>query len=385
MESKNLNGTGGTGGPGAAGPTGQAGGTGRLEGSVAAELSLNNQNQTVEQFALEVAYQGLVGATGGGGGIPSNVEAARQQGITATSMRDKLFDKVAAMDKPTEIIAELKVRHDEFTIVEGKANSQVAYCAFRMGFYLLKLQSIRMQLNRRDWVEWSEKNVGFISKRSREKYMNIAGLPGAELHLVYGVELLSELGSWYSSLSEKDAGLLGNDPIAELLKTRRFSSRMSLEERRAFLEAVIQVRKLERQGIIIALNLMERFLKDHKPLNSDERKFLKGLAKDKDAPQLHMERFIAEKRDRKKFIPEPAPAEPNVDHEGAADDDGVSKNPTIPNIDVQVATLDQSLEAYLKPDAVIPGGVDAEALERMAERALELAKKLKESKSSNVQ
>lgn len=381
---------GGTGGPGAAGSMGQTGGPGVQAGMGIVEPLLNNPNQTIEQFALEVAYQGLVGATGGGGGIPSTVKEAQQVGVTMASMRLQLSEKVNAMENATEIITELRVRHSEFNIVLGKANSQVAYCAFRMGFYLLRLQGLRMQLNKRDWVDWAAKHVDFISKRSREKYMNIASLPAVESHFAYGVELLSEIGSYYSSLSEDDAELLGPDPTATLLKSKKFAPDAQHEDRKALLEAVIQVKKLERQKVCVDVDVMERFLKDHKPLTSEERKFLKELAElDKGAPQRHMEQFISEKIERKNFIPDPdqpvAFSEAVGASQGGSDDDGGSKKPKIPNIDMQVATLDESFDRYLSEDAEIPGSVDVEALERLASKALELVKKVKGTQQGNPQ
>ena len=223
---------------------GMTGGPGGIGSTNIANPILNSVSQSVEQFAVDYAYQGLVGATGGSGAIPPTVEEAHQKGITMSTMREELYAQVDKLENTDEIIDALKAQNTEYHVVEGKANAQVAYCAYRMGFYLRRLQTIRR--NRRDWGAWSEKNVGFISKRSREKYMNIAGLPGVEMHLAYGVELLSEVGSVYSSLEEKEAFALGSDPIATLLKSRKFTAETPYEERKLHLDAVIQVKKLER-------------------------------------------------------------------------------------------------------------------------------------------
>lgn len=376
--------TGGTGG------TGASGGTGDIGSTNSENHFYNDPNQSIEQFAMEYAYQGLVGATGGKGAIPQTVEEARRQGITMSTMRDKLIDIIKTMENPDEIIAKLKIKNKEFQVVEGKANSQVAYCALNMGLYLLKLQAIRIQLNKRDWVEWSEKNVNFISKRSREKYMNIAGLPGAERHLAYGVELLSEIGSVYSLLNEEEAATLGLDAIETLLKKSNFNDGTSYEERKLHLDSVVQVKKLERNHVFIPLQLMTRFLRRYKPFTSEERRFLREIGKvDKQAPKRHLEEFIVQSRDRKDFITkscEEIDLSSSTDraHVREIDNDSL-KNIKIPNIDVQVATLSQSFDRYLVQGEGLPAKVDIEALEHLAQKALELVKKAKESSLDNTQ
>ena len=54
-------------------------------------------------------------------------------------------------------------------------------------------------------------------------------------------------------------------------------------------------------------------------------------------------------------------------------------------LSAQVATLDESFDRYLAQEAEIPGGVDVEALERLASKALELVKKFKKAQQSNPQ
>lgn len=351
----------------------QAATSDKLRGLVTQTPSLNNQDQKVEDYAAIVAYQGLFHDASGDASIPDSVMAAVENNITMESMRNILFNKVNAMNNADEILEELKVRHREFVLIQDKANAHVAFYAFRIGFYLLKLQTLRTAENKRDWVAWANKHIPFISKRSREKYMNFSSIPKVENYLWLGVERLSEIGSYYSKFSDEDAKGLGPDPIGMLLKTKGLEDDIPFEQRKTKIDAIIEVYKLERMDVYVAVECMEDFLNIEAPLTGEERKYLKELGKgDKAAPQAYLDKFIAKELKRSEFVPKKEDASTS-----AVETQEKSSEKSVPNIDVQVTQLSQSIKPFLGEKATIEGKVDIEAVESLIADLEALKSKLK--------
>jgi hypothetical protein len=339
----------------------QAATSDKLRGLVAQTPSLNNQDQKVEDYAAIVAYQGLFHDAAGDDSIPDSVKDAAEKNITMESMRNILFNRINAMNSAGELIDELKVRHSEFVLIQDKANAHVAFYAFRIGFYLLKLQTLRYSENKRDWGAWSNKNIPFIGKRSREKYMNFSSVPMVEKYLWLGVERLSEIGSYYSKFSDEDAMQLGPDPIGTLLKNKGLDDDIPFEQRKTKIDAIIEVYKLERMDVYVPVECMEEFLNIEAPLTGEERKYLKELAKtDKEAPKAHLDKIIAKELKRSEFVPKKEEA-------STAEADALETNSekSVPNIDVQVTQLSQSIKPFLGEKATVDGKVSIEALESL--------------------
>jgi hypothetical protein len=154
------------------------------------------------------------------------------QNVGAADMRKVLVESIASKTDVKVIIEEVQTLYSEFNVLQDKANSFLAFHAFRIGLYLLKLQALRYGQNLRDWSTWASRHLVFIKKRSREKYMNLASLPMVEEHLWLGIERLAAVGTHYSSLNDADRDVLGNDPISSLLKKQGFREDMTFEERK---------------------------------------------------------------------------------------------------------------------------------------------------------
>jgi len=333
----------------------------KLAGLVMQTSSLNNQDQKVEDYAAIVAYQGLFHDASGDSSIPDSVKAAAEGNITMESMRNILFNRINAVNSADKLIEELKVRHSEFVLIQDKANAHVAFYAFRIGFYLLKLQTLRYAENKRDWVAWANKRIPFISKRSREKYMNFSSIPKVENYLWLGVERLSEIGSYYSKFSDEDALQLGSDPIGMMLEAKGLKDDIPFEQRKTKIDAIIEVYKLERMDVYVSVDCMEDFLNLEAPLTGEERKYLKELGKaDKTAPEAHLDKFIAKELKRSEFVPKKEEAST-----AEADAQEKSSEKSVPNIDVQVTQLSQSIKPFLGEKATVEGKVSIEAVESL--------------------
>ena len=373
-----------------AGGTGGPGGNPPRAGNPVEALNFSNPDQTVDEFAQEVTFIGFVSETGGHGQIPTTAHEAREKGISAGEMRKEQDKAIEGISTVEQAITEVKARYAKFTIVEKKANSVMAFHALGMGRVFIRMRELHAKVvGHRDWISFANAQVPEVSKRSREKYVNIAALPGVEDHLAYGVEALAEFGSHYASLNQAEKAGLGENPILTYLSRRQFSLDTPYEERKLHLDAVVQVKKLDRQGIFLSVELMERFLRSFSPLTKEERAYLKSLPGDPVSnAQKYVEAFVSSGKTRDEFAPkqntdQSSQASSSINHEVEAQgtETGLPPKPlTIPNLDVQVATLEQSLAAYLTPDSSeLPGTVDVDALERVARQALELAQKLRKS------
>ncbi len=357
--------TGGTGGPGPSGYDNTNNATGNDI------RKMNVPGQTIEDYAREIAYQGLIIATGGIGGIPTSVHEAQVQNVTIKDMRKVLINTIGNMNSVEDLIDNLKKAHDEFLVVLDKANSQTAFNALPVGLYLLKLQAVRYGENRRDWVAWANTRIKFISKRSREKYMSLASLPMVEEHLEYGVERLAEIGSHYAKLSDEERTLLGDDPVARLMEKKGLTDDIPFDERKAKLDAIIEVYKLERMKVYIPPETMEDFLDSYPPLTGDERKYLKKISQDdQTAPENHLNRIIGKELKRSEFIPSAGDSndglgEGESETASSSDQQESASLRSIPNIDKQLTTLSQSLKVYLRPGAKVKGKVDVAAVENL--------------------
>lgn len=346
---------------------------------------LNNPGQTVEDFAKDAAYQGLVGVTGGVGQIPSTVELAKEQHVSAAAMRAELILTINAKSDVALIIVELKALYDEFTVLQDKANSFLAFQAFRIGLYLLKLQAIRYNQNLHDWSDWATQNLTFIKKRTREKYMSMAALPMVEEHLWLGIERLSAMGTYYSGLKDADRVELGPDPIHKLLEEKGFRDDMTHEERKARADAIIEVYKLDRMGVCIKPDLMERFLAVQDPLTGEERKHLKQLSKDQgeSAPSDLLTKIITKQLKRKHFIPKQDDAV-TMEQEGEAAVEVQSEDlgTSLPNVDTLLARASESIKPYVHQGLKLKGKVDLALVDRLIADLTAFKKVVEESSAA---
>jgi len=362
-QASSTGGTGGTGSPANPGIT--------TESAVSLQDGLkflNNPGQTVEDFAKAAAYQGLVGATGGLGQIPQTVELAKEQKVSASTMRATLAAEIDSKSDESQLVEELKALYGEFTILQDKANSILAFHAFRMGLYLLRLQAIRYSKNLHDWTTHAALKVPFIKKRTREKYMSMAALPMVEEHLWLGIERLAAMGTYYNGLKDTEREALGPDPVSSLLAKQGFRDDMTFDERKARADAIIEVYKLERLGVFIDPKLMENFLEVQDPLTGEERKHLKKLAEEqgKSAPSELLTKVSTQQVSRKAFIPtQDDTAATQQSGEVVAEGQAEAPETSLPNVDTLLARASESIKPYVHQGLKLKGKVDLTLIDRL--------------------
>jgi len=378
-------GTGGTGGAGFTGGTGGTGGTGFIGSTGASGLggdvgkainSIMDLNESVEDFAKQVAYTGLYGATGGAGGI-GTLEDAANKNVSLADISQEFSEQIDQLKDTEVILKDFNECQGVFNLVMSKTNAVNAYFAFMQGKRLLKLQSIRSMQNSRDWIKWITAKLPNLKKRTREKYMSLAAVPGVENHFEYGVERLAEFGAIYSPKSETDKTALGSDPFSNYMKSFNLEMGTSHDERKNYVDAVIEVSKLNRIGVDFPLDVMTNFLRVQDPLTSEERKHLKKLGKE-EAIKL-LTQIITKELNRKNFIAgtDTPSSETGAsgDTQKASTDTSTDDSLTGLNIDRMVSTLCKSLKPVASNTAKLDGKFDRDALVQLKvyiEQLLEL-------------
>lgn len=361
--------TGCTGGMGFTGGTGASG----LGGEVGKTISsIMDMDESIAAFAKKVAYAGLHGATGEQGQIGS-LDDAIKNNDSLSSLSKKFSDQIDQMKEPDAILNDFNECQTTLDFVLNKTNAVNAYFAFMQGKRLLRLKALRTQDNNNDWTKWISAKLPNLKKRSREKYMNIAGVPMVETHLEYGVERLAEFGSFYASKSDEEQKTMKPDPFNKYLKKFNVRIGTTYDERREHIDAVLEVSKLERLGMEFPLEVMLSFLRVQDALTGDERKHLNKLYKeDPQKPVDLFNRIISKELERKNLIAgtNPPPAEENSEegNDQNTPDSGAGEATAVtgPNIEKQVFTLCKSLESATTPEGIkLDSSIDRHVLMRL--------------------
>ncbi len=357
--------TGDTGGMGYTGGSGSSG----LGGEVGKAISsIMDMGENVETFAKKVAYAGLYGATGGQG-QPGSLEDAIKDSNSLSDLGKKFSEQVDRMNDLEAILKDFNECQTTLDLVLNKTNAVNAYFAFMQGKRLLKMQGIRTQKNSRDWIKWISGKLPNLKKRSREKYMSLASVPGVENYLEYGVERLAEFGIIYNGKSDEEKAQMGDKPFKTFLENCNIADESSYEERREHIDAAIEVNKLKRIKVIFPHDVMVAFLRVQDPLTGEERNHLKELYQiDPQKPVELLNLIIAKKLKRKNLIagtdtPPSSPSEAEADNtQPPPAATGPNTPVTGPNIDKLVVTLCKSLEPVATMGTKVDGTYNRKAL-----------------------
>jgi hypothetical protein len=151
--------------------------------------------------------------------------------------------------------------------VTGKS---LAERAFLLGTIFLRLKKLSRNSGML-WGVWAEKNLPFISKRNREKFMFLAKRKDCHQYAFLGVDRLDLLCS--ATKDSKD-----NNPIGELLGKYQISfddkSEVNLVEFKLSIDSALNNEKLLRNGITADLDV----IKDLTQLGTEfDKSFVKKL------------------------------------------------------------------------------------------------------------
>lgn len=363
--------------PDSSGFTGGTGASG-LGGAVGKAIgSILDMNESVEAFAKKLAYAGLSGATGGTGATGATGAEGNIGSLDEAIMNDeslavvskKYSDKIDNTSETDVLLHDFQECQTTLDFVLNKTNSVTAFFAYLQGKRLLKMQGIRTQQNNRDWIKWIGGKLPNLKKRSREKYMSLASVPGVEYYFEYGSERLAEFGIIYSGKSDEEKAEMGDKPFKTFLENCNIADESSYEERREHIDAAIEVNKLKRIKVIFPHDVMVAFLRVQDPLTGEERNHLKELYQiDSQKPVELLNLIIAKNLKRKNLIagtdtPPSPPSETEADNtQDNPAGTGTNTPVTGPNIDKLVVTLCKSLEPVATMRTKVDGTYDRKAL-----------------------
>lgn len=371
QDSDDTSSTGGTGGMGYTGGSGASGFGGGLGKKVD---SIMNIEEGVDTFARNVTGTGLYGATGGPG-QHGPLDKVPMDNSSLAAMGKQFEDKINKMASIDDIVDDFHTCQTTLDLVLQKTNAVNALFAFMQGKRLLRIKALFIQGNNKDWQKWIPTKVPNLEKRTRQKYMNLASVPMVETHLEYGVERLAQFGSFYASKTKDEKTEMNPDPFRWYLEKFNVNMDTSYDERREYVDSVLEVGKLERMGLEFPLEVMTSFLRVQDPLTGDERKHLKKLGMEEAVKLLN--RIIAKELKRKNLIAgtdSPPPSERNS--KDASTDVGAPLPVTGPNIEKQVVTLCKSLESITSHGIKLDRTVDRDSLVKLKgyiEQLLELS------------
>lgn len=352
--------TGGTGGTGYTGGSGSSGFGGGLGKEVDSIMDIE---EGVDTFARKVTGTGLYGATGGPG-QHGPLDKVPMDNSSLAAMGKLFRDKIDKMNSIDTILQDFHSCQTTLELVLQKTNAVNAFFAFMQGKRLLRIKALFIQGNNKDWQKWIPTKVPNLEKRTRQKYMNLASVPMVETHLEYGVERLAQFGSFFGSRTKDEKDDMGPDPFSSYLKKFNVNMDTSYDERREYVDSVLELGKLERLGLEFPLEVMTSFLRVQDPLTSDERKHLKKLGTEEAVKLLN--KIIAKELKRKNLISGTDSPPPSEGNSQDASTDASSILPvTGPNIEKQVVTLCKSLESVTSKGIRLESTVDRDALVRL--------------------
>jgi hypothetical protein len=107
------------------------------------------------------------------------------------------------------------------------------------------------------WIVWAEKNLSFIGKRNREKYMMLANRSDCYPYSFLGIDRLEMLCSATKASKDKD-------PIGTLLRSHNIAfnpeDETNLAEFKARIDAALSIERLNKKGLNVDFNLVVNLL-----------------------------------------------------------------------------------------------------------------------------
>jgi hypothetical protein len=171
-----------------------------------------------------------------------------------------------------------------FNKVVHVAGKNLAERAFLMGAILLRLKGLSRGSGLL-WGLWAEKNLTFINKRNREKFMLLAKRKDCHRYAFLGVDRLEHLCSVTKEVK-------GNDAIGQFLAKYQISldedSEVSLTEFKLSIDSALNAEKLLQNGITADLDLVKNLTRGGTEFDKSFLMKLKDIHESGGSPQTYL-------------------------------------------------------------------------------------------------
>ena len=139
------------------------------------------------------------------------------------------------------------------------------------------------------WVVWAEKNLSFIHKRNREKYMMLANRSDCYPYSFLGIDRLEMLCSATKASKDKD-------PIGTLLRSHNITfnpeDETNLAEFKAKIDAALSIERLSKKGLTVDFNLVVKVLRIGKEFDNALIKTLSNIQECDGDTTKHLENLL---------------------------------------------------------------------------------------------
>lgn len=145
---------------------------------------------------------------------------------------------------------------DANRLING-ANRSFAEKAIEIGKVCISLKKL-IRGFQKPWGVWAEENIPFVAKRNREKYMLLASRPDCWPFSFLGVDRLEMLCSVTKEME-------GQDRVGDLLRKYNIgfddTTEINLSQFKTMIDIAISNERLLKNGLAVALNLVEDTVK----------------------------------------------------------------------------------------------------------------------------
>lgn len=183
-----------------------------------------------------------------------------------------------------ELAREEAANFNKLIHVTGK---NLAERAFLIGAILLRLKVLSRESGLL-WGSWAEKNLPFISKRNREKFMLLAKRKDCHRYAFLGVDRLELLCGATREVK-------GDDPIGQLLAKYQISfddkSEVNLVEFKLSIDSALNTERLLRNGITADLEIIKDLTRIGTEFDKAFVKKLKDIQECEGNPQTYLNKL----------------------------------------------------------------------------------------------
>lgn len=140
------------------------------------------------------------------------------------------------------------------------------------------------------WSDWADKNLAFIGRRNRERYMMIAKRADSHPYTFLGIDRLEMLCS-----ATKKAE--GKDPIGDLLRCHDITfdpeAEINLQAFKAKIDATLSSQRLAKQGLTVDFNLIVNLLCIGVEVDNSLIRTLSTIQNSGGDPARHLENLVS--------------------------------------------------------------------------------------------
>jgi hypothetical protein len=156
---------------------------------------------------------------------------------------DKAEEHKALDNRIQERLDLLREAYTDYSTSLAEVQGTYAEYGIRLGGVLIELKT-DVRKRGYQWGIWAKDNLGFMNARTRQTFMQLAGIPGVSQYALLGKDRLLKL----QPITKDKVGL---DPIGSILEKYEITldSKSTIEEFKADVDSVLFVEKTQKKRL----------------------------------------------------------------------------------------------------------------------------------------